>query len=38
MGRAGRSRVEREFTFSQQARELLDVYRRASKASAERRS
>jgi len=38
MGRAGRSRVEREFTFSQHARKLLDVYRRAGEPSAERRA
>jgi glycosyltransferase involved in cell wall biosynthesis len=30
MGRAGRRRVEREFTFSQQARRLLEIYRSAA--------
>jgi glycosyltransferase involved in cell wall biosynthesis len=38
MGRAGRSRVEREFTFSRQARTLLEVYSRAAGHSAERGS
>jgi glycosyltransferase involved in cell wall biosynthesis len=36
MGRAGRSRVEREFTFSRQSRALLDVYSRATGRRAER--
>jgi L-malate glycosyltransferase len=35
MGRAGRSRVEGEFTFSRQARTLLDVYSRTTGRSAE---
>jgi glycosyltransferase involved in cell wall biosynthesis len=35
MGRAGRMRVEREFTFSRQARTLLDVYSRATGRGAE---
>jgi L-malate glycosyltransferase len=36
MGRAGRSRVEREFTFSRQSRALLDVYHHATGRRAER--
>jgi len=29
MGRAGRERVERDFTFEQQARAMIEVYREA---------
>jgi glycosyltransferase involved in cell wall biosynthesis len=38
MGRAGRSRVEREFTFSRQSSRLLDVYSRTTDRGAERGS
>jgi glycosyltransferase involved in cell wall biosynthesis len=38
MGRAGRSRVEREFTFSRQSSRLLDVYSRTTARSAARGS
>lgn len=38
MGRAGRSRVEREFTFSRQSSRLLDVYSRTTDCGAERGS
>ena len=36
MGRAGRERVQREFTFAQQSRALLDVYLRAGATGLDR--